>query len=149
VQAHLDRGGAVIADADLGTNLPGADRQRLLEHPGTRIVTPHDYRSAVLEGERQVQLDGNLNLAINLQRVEDGVAVHIIRYDYDEEIDAVPLLESLDISIRLPEHYDRASAFDQGNRLMATLTREGDTHRLSLRDVPLYSIVLLHSASTS
>ncbi len=145
VEAHLKRGGTVITDADLGMNLPDADRRTLLEHSGTRIIDRDDYRSAVLEGERQVRFDGNPNLGINLQRVEQGVAVHIIRYDYDEAADKVPPLDDLDLTVRLPEHYDKVTTFDQGNRLSASLSREGEDHRLSLRDVPLYSIVLLHN----
>lgn len=146
VRAHLERGGAVITDAELGDNLPEADRRALLEHPGTRIVDRDAYRSTVLEGERQLQLGGTPNLAITLQRVERGVAVHILRYDYDEAADAVPPMDALEVSVRLPEQYDTATTFDQANRLSATLSRDGDMHTLSLRDVPLYGIVLLHNA---
>jgi hypothetical protein len=88
-------------------------------------------------------VDGAPDIAFNLQRVEEGVAVHLIRYDYDEESDAVPLLDALDVSVRLQEHFDTIECFDPGCRLSASLSREADTHTLSLRNVPLYSIVLL------
>lgn len=145
VQAHLERGGVVITDAELGANLPDETRRPLREHAGTRLINRDAYRTAVLEGERQVWLEGTPNLSVTLQRVDEGIAVHILRYDYDEETDTVPPLDELEVSVRLPEQYDEATTFDQGNRVSATLSRKGETHTLSLRDVPLYSIVLLHT----
>jgi hypothetical protein len=145
IRAHLERGGVVITDAELGANLPDETRRPLLEHAGTRVINRNAYRTAVLEGERQVRLDGTPNLSVTLQRVDEGIAVHILRYDYDEEADAVPPLDELVVSVRLPEQYDEVTTFDQGGRLSAPLSREGETHTLSLRDVPLYSIVLLHT----
>jgi hypothetical protein len=94
----------------------------------------------------QVRLDGSHDLAVNLQRVEEGVAIHIIRYGYDETADAVPMLDALEMSVRLPEAFDAVRCVDPCGTLTAELSRDGEVHTLSLSNVPLYGIVLLHRA---
>ena len=83
------------------------------------------------------------DIAVHLQRVEGGIALHLIRYDYDEVADRVPVLPELRIDVRLPEAYPSATAVSPDGSLVAVLSVDGTTHRIELRDVPLYGIVLL------
>jgi hypothetical protein len=93
--------------------------------------------------EPQVSLAEGHNLAVNIQRVEQGAAIHIIRYDYCEEDDRVPTLDSLDLDIRLAGQFNHVTCVEPCGQASAILSRDGDTHSLSLKNVPLYSIVLL------
>jgi hypothetical protein len=86
----------------------------------------------------QVKVKSDADFALCLHRVEDGAALHLIRYDYDEEADRVPPLERLELEVRLPFTPTTATAFSPGGELKATLA-----DRLVLEDVPLYGIVLL------
>jgi hypothetical protein len=86
----------------------------------------------------QVKVKSDADFALCLHRVEDGAALHLIRYDYDEEADRVPPLERLELEVRLPFTPTTATAFSPGGELKATLAG-----RLVLEDVPLYGIVLL------
>jgi hypothetical protein len=144
IESFLRRGGHVLATGNLGANLPAGSRESLLEHPLMRHVD--GVRAEELSDGPQVLIDGEHDLAINLQRVTRGVAIHLIRYDYDEERDEVPVLPELTLRFRLPRWYRHAFPFTPSGRMGAKLGmswHDRGMHRLELSDVPLYSIVLL------
>jgi hypothetical protein len=91
----------------------------------------------------QVRVEGDIDLALCVHRLDGAAAVHLIRYNYDEAADAVPVLERLELAIRLPAAFARAEALSPGGGLRATVTVDGLTHRLVLEDVPLYGVVVL------
>jgi hypothetical protein len=144
VGAFLGRGGHVLVRGGFADNLPKDVRSWLIEDPLLAMVD--EIRAEDLADGPQVFMEGPHDLAINLQRVERGVAIHLIRYDYDAERDEVPVLPELAVQIRLPRWYRHAFAFtpsgEMGVRLKVSSHNRG-MHRLELRDVPLYSIVLL------
>jgi hypothetical protein len=146
IEEFMDQGGKVITEGNLGMNQPEETRRRLLDHANIDIT---DSLEALVNAWRsadpQIQVDANLDLAVNIQRVESGAAVHIIRYDYREEEDRVPPLDTLEMTIRLPEHFDHIQCFDPAGKMTGTVSREGDLHTLSLSDVPLYGVVLLQN----
>jgi hypothetical protein len=119
----------VVAGCD---DLTDAQRAQLDAFEG-RIVEMPDL------SDPQVTVGAGTDLALCIHRLEGGAAVHVIRYDYDEEADRVPPLERLELSVRLPERF----ATVEGVNVRAALTVSGDTHRLVLDDVPLYAVVVL------
>ena len=144
LRGFLDRGGHVLVMGATGANLPGDVRAALLGHPLVRRID--EMRAADLADGPQVVVDGAPELAVNLQRTRRGVAVHLIRYDYDPELDTVPILPELVLRIRLPRWYRHAHAFAPTGGMRARLGmswHERGMHRLELRDVPLYSVTLL------
>jgi hypothetical protein len=144
VREFLGRGGRVLVTGELGANLPEDVCTALLDHPLVKRVG--EVRAEDLADGPQVLMDGDHDLAINLQRVRRGVAIHIIRYDYDEERDEVPVLPELTLRFRLPRWYRHAFPFTPSGEMGAHLGmswHERGMHRLELRDVPLYSVVLL------
>ncbi|MBA3350220.1 MAG: hypothetical protein H0T12_06655 [Actinobacteria bacterium] len=91
----------------------------------------------------QVRLIPTVDAAVNLQRIEGGAAVHLIRYDYDHGSDQVPLLPELTIEVRVPVHAPDTAAYGCSG-LMGVRHEERDgVHRLELTDVPLYSVITL------
>jgi hypothetical protein len=135
LREYLDAGGRLVVTGELGENLAADERRALLEHPGVVGELP---------GGPQVVVDAaRADFAICVHDVKDGAAVHLIRYDYDEAADAVPALAELELELRLPARFSRATAHSPTGDLRASLTRDGDTHRLRLTDVPLYGVVLL------
>jgi hypothetical protein len=83
---------------------------------------------------------------INVQRVEGGTAVHLIRYDFDLEQDRTPPLPELTIELRLPEQFNRLSVHSPSGEMTGVLGSDGLRHKLQLRNVPLYSVALLEPA---
>jgi hypothetical protein len=138
----LDRGGAVLIQGEVGANLPEADRERIDAHTNARRVVG---AAAIAADEviRQVTLETPCDVAINLMRVEDGVAIHLIRYDYCEEEDRVPGLDELALTVRLPEGFESVTCHDPAGQMTGRVERDGESHRVTLRNVPLYGIVHL------
>jgi hypothetical protein len=144
--AHLEGGGRLVVLGELGANLDESARAALLGHAGTTRAAALD--PAALPDGPQLVVDSGADFAVCIQRVDEGAAVHLIRYDYDAEADAVPALGELELELRLPERFSRATAFSPHGDLRAELEPDGATHRLRLADVPLYGVVLLHEDGT-
>ena len=144
LEDYLENGGALLVTGGLGENLPAARRKALLNHPRlTRLGGLDRFDPAGLPGGPQVRLDPAADVAVNIQRVVGGAAIHIIRYDYDETRDAVPLLPALRLDLRLPETFDSLEVFAPGDAPEASLTVSGNIHHLDLRNIPLYCVILL------
>jgi hypothetical protein len=142
---YLEKGGLLLVLGELGANVPVAEQEAILNHRGTsQIKNSIGFNLSWLPVETQLRLSAPADFAINLQRVEAGVAVHIIRYDYDFEKDQVPDLEELDIELSLPGKFGSVEAFASGEAPNAELEAIlDDLYHLKLRNIPLYSIILL------
>jgi hypothetical protein len=78
-----------------------------------------------------------------VQQVEQGAAVHIIRYDYDAEQDRVPPLSQLSFDLRLAEACTDLEVYSPEGTPQASMQISGNIHHIDLRDAGLYSVVLL------
>ncbi len=144
LRGYLNDGGRLLALGAPGANLPQDIRRMLLEHEGTAIIDPQrEFELADIPADLQVRIEAAADIAINLQRVATGVALHFIRYDYDEALDRVPELPNLVLEVRLPERFTNIAAHSPDGKLEAALSIAGDLHRIELRNVPLYGIVSL------
>ncbi len=144
LQDFLAKEGRLLVVGELGSNLPHAEREAILEHRGTRhveVVTGFDLTWLPLG--QQLHLSTPADIAINLQRVDAGVAIHILRYDYNSQQDQVPALDELHLDLRLPGNFSSVEVFSPGEPPQAELEVLGDLPRIALRNIPLYSIVLL------
>lgn len=142
---YLKQGGYLLVMGELGTNLSMAEQEILLKHRGVRqIKNSIGFKLSWLPAEPQLRLLRSPNLAINLQQVETGVALHIIRYDYDFEKDQVPILPALEFELNLPRKFGSVEVFAPGELPKAEFETFLDgLYHLKLRNLPLYSIVLL------
>jgi hypothetical protein len=94
----------------------------------------------------QVRIPGEAraDLALTLQRVERGVAMHIIRYDHDDEADRVPVLPEISLDVRLPAPFRSAIAVGTSGEVGASVEpAAGGWHRVRVANMPLYTIVML------
>jgi hypothetical protein len=136
-------GGRIVVFGRLGENLDAEMRERL----AAAVVAVDDERGIIdaLDGGPQLRLEGPAtDVAVGLHRLEDGVAMHLIRYDYDGQSDGVPPLDRLAITLRLPDAPSACVAHSPDGRLAADLEEAAEGRvRLLLRDVPLYGIVEL------
>jgi hypothetical protein len=141
---YLDGGGRAIVAGRLGENLDAGRLARLAGHPGVlRVAGPEATAGALPDGPQVIAPDG-LDACIGLHRVAGGVAVHILRYGYDPAADRVPPLEECEIAVRLADAaVAGVAAVPEG--VGVELRSAGPVHTLRLRDVPLYTIVMLHT----
>jgi hypothetical protein len=144
LEGYLDAGGRMLTLGEPGANLPEDARRRLIDHAGTIARNAgHEFQLVDLPIEPQVRSDQSPNIAIHIQRIDSGAAIHLIRYDYDEALDRVPALAALSLDLRLPDRFTSILAHSPDRTLTASLKLEGDIHRVELRNVPIYSIVVL------
>jgi hypothetical protein len=120
------------------------------EDAGGRVVrlgpeATFDDVSAMVDTP-QVTVTPELDAAVHLQRTDAGIAVHLIRYDFDSASDSVPQLDEVTLTIMLPIGYPAATAYGSPKPPAVELEQSAGTHTLTLRDVPLYSVVLLGPA---
>jgi hypothetical protein len=147
LDAYVAGGGRLVVSGDLGTNL--GDRMRpLLERADVTVTDTFGFELEHLPFPPQVLVvEGLTDAVVTLQRVEGGCALHLIRYDYDEEADRVPPLDRLVLEVRVPVDAHGVEAFGPGGGLTATAEPAEDRVRLTLGPVPLYAIVWLPSPS--
>lgn len=144
LRGYLEKDGRLLVIGELGVNLPSAEREALLKHPGThQMESGTVFDVGWLPFGQQLRLSAAADVAVNLQRVESGVAVHILRYDYDAPQDQVPALAELNLRLRLAENLGNLEVFGPCELPQAELEVVGDVYRLSLKNIPLYSILLL------
>jgi hypothetical protein len=144
LETYASSGGRLVVLGELGTNL--GNRMTGLRGRGDVVIAePFRFSLELLaEGPQVRVVDGNTDLALTLQRVDEGAALHIIRYDYDEIADRVPSLDRLELAVRLPFEVRRVEAFSpDGQLVVARQPTVGGGCRLVLRDIPLYGIILL------
>jgi hypothetical protein len=140
----LAAGKRLLVLGDLGTNLPPDTVQAILGHPGTlRMDAGHPFSADDLPIGPQVRVTPPCDVMVNIQRVAESAAVHLIRYDFDVELDRTPPLAELTVEIDLPERFRALSLHSPSGAMTGTLEREGSRHRLLLRNVPLYGIAHL------
>ena len=146
LQEYLAEGGELLVMGEFGTNLSNDERSALRNHQGMhRVEVGAAFDLNWLPRQQQLSLSMPADLAINLQRVESGVAVHILRYDYDAKRDEMPSLGELNLDLRLPGTFHNLEVFSPGELPEAQLEGSDGSYHLTLKNLPLYSIVLLKS----
>jgi hypothetical protein len=145
VASFQEAGGQVIATGPLATNLTHHRGLNLLQPTRSRTLRqPTDFSPSDLVVGAQLHFDRPVDCAVNVFDLESGAAIHIIRYDYDEGIDAVPVLPELSMRIRLVpglELTDWFGASAVGFRVSLRSNDAGD-YVLALANVPLYTIIV-------
>jgi hypothetical protein len=145
---YLESGGRVVVLGTLGANLPDEDVRAILDHPHTVASDSVDaFSMAQFVDGPQVVVSGPdggaVDMALNIHEIGREAAVHFIRYDYDEQQDAVPVIPELTLDVRLVRPFRQAKALSPDGSLQVSMEKVGSVHRLTLRDVPLYGVVLL------
>jgi hypothetical protein len=147
LDGYIAGGGRLIVAGELGTNL--GDRMRtVLERPDVAEIDAFGFELDQLPLGPQLRVvDGRTDAAVALHRVDGGCALHLIRYDYDEDADRVPPLDELVLEVRLPFEPIDVRAFSPTGDLVADAESTPDGVRVSFRQVPVYGIAWLRRPS--
>jgi hypothetical protein len=141
---YLRAGGRVLTEGSMGMNLPESTREAVVGHAhAARMEIGERFDLRQLPDGPQVSLGEDHDIAITVRRLDRGAAIHLIRYAYDEQRDEVSPLSSLTMWIRLPRPFFGVTAISPDGSLEASVRSHGTNHYLSLRNVPLYGILLL------
>ena len=71
------------------------------------------------------------------------MAIHLLRYDYDAQQDQLPVLNELNLDLHLSGDFGNAEVFSPNETPHADVKVLEGMHHLALKNLPLYSIVLL------
>lgn len=145
LQSFIESGGRVLALGDAGTNLSAEEREPLTQHERWSVDQLGGSRLAALRAAPQVRLTPTVDAAVNLQRIDGGAAVHLIRYSYDRGFDRVAPLTQLTMEVRLPIRDPDVTAYGCSGRMAVRHEEHDGVHRLHLSDVPLYCVITLRS----
>ncbi|PLS79719.1 MAG: hypothetical protein CYG59_11790 [Chloroflexi bacterium] len=144
VQADIE--GQLVAIAPVGANLPEAQRDALVNHPGMKIhASAAEVFASEGLGQQQVWIDQEADLGLHVQRLDAAAAVHIVNYAYDSVQDRVVPVEGVELAIRLSQRYAAASVFVPGAQPQRIEVDGADTiHRVRLDHLGVYTIVQFH-----
>ena len=141
LEAFVENRGTLLVLGELGSNLPADRRSALLERGNVVTAGPGGFSLGLVPEGPQLRMGGGvIDAAATLQDLGDAAALHLIRYDYDEDADATPQLASLDLEVRLPFEPRSVRAVSPGAPL--TVTALEGAGRVRLEPAPLYSIVV-------
>ncbi len=146
LDAFLASGGHLVALGEPGTNLEAERRDRITGHTSTVVAELAAFSVDALPDGPQLRVTGGgpTDAATTLQSVARGAALHLIRYDHDEEADAVAPLDQVELQLRVPFTVASCEVLDpDGQAKLGWRQVDGDVVQLQLQDVPLYSIVVL------
>ena len=144
IRGYLEHGGRVVASGDLGANLGEDERAALFGHP--HLVRTTGVRAEDFAGGPQVVIEPAVDLAVNIHRISDKeAALHVIRYDYDEERDEVPVLDRMTIDVRIARPSRMVKVLGPQGEVPSKLTfsrERREMHRVELENVPMYFVLL-------
>jgi hypothetical protein len=126
IRGYLEHGGRVISIGELGLNLDRSVRDDL-DH--TNLVRSTELDVMDLADGPQVRVEPLVDLGISIHRPRyKEAAIHVIRYDHDEELDRVPVLPRVHLDVRLPRPFHSAQVFSpDGNVGAGPDLRSGPT----------------------
>ncbi|WP_022884753.1 hypothetical protein [Glaciibacter superstes] len=141
---YLDRGGRIVVHGHYGTELANGEAERLLTHEGTTVIRSVDE----LPAEVPVDVIADLGelAAVSLHEIEDGVALHIVNYDYDEAQDRVRVRNNVNLGVSSQKRVTRATVHAPGRatvELPVTEISEGRWHVI-VPEIASYAVVHLH-----
>jgi hypothetical protein len=139
----LDHGTQLVVTDRFGESLGSDERAALLGHRGVRQAPAGDFRA--LTG-RDPQVTVSAPLGVNVHRLEDGAAVHLVNYDHDQEDDGIRRTGEVTLSVRLEDAGTiRRAVYHpaDGDVRELELRSKGDVHTLTVPDVGVYAVVEL------
>jgi hypothetical protein len=92
-----------------------------------------------------VRIEPNDDVALTLQRTPTSIALHLIRYGFDEVRDRVRVLHELRNAVRMPEAIISARGISPDGPMTASMPRAGSGCERLPRNVPRPGIVLFGS----
>jgi hypothetical protein len=69
--------------------------------------------------------------------------VYILRYDYGSRQDQVPAVDELKLELHLSVNFGNVKVFSPGEPPQVDLRVSDEMHQLAIKNLPLYSIILL------
>ncbi len=141
---YLNGGGRLIVLGAYGSQLADGEAQRLLAHPGTTVVGSVEEVSSSVTSDVVTDL-GPLG-AVSLHEIGNGLALHVVNYDYDGASDAVRVRTDVPFVVRSTLSFSAATVSAPGEadvELDVVQGQPGEWH-LTVPRIASYVVVHVH-----
>jgi hypothetical protein len=146
----LDKGSTVVVTDRFAESLAPEDRDELLAHQGVRRGEADIVEELTPSGP---QVTVSTPMGVNVHRLADRVAVHLVNYDIDHHAHAVRRTGEVTVSVRLGgaggEVLTEAVLHAPGAAEQSLAVRvDGDLRTVSLSDFGVYGVIELRGVRT-
>jgi hypothetical protein len=150
LQGCLEKGTALVVTDRFAESLGSTERAELLSHPGVRTAEADDAAGLTPGGP---QVTASAPVGVNVHRLGNDVAVHLVNYHVDQDAHAVRRTGPLTVSVRL----DGAPAGSFGEAALHVpgapasglpVEVEGDLRRVTLPDLGVYGVLELRGGAS-
>jgi hypothetical protein len=139
---YADRGGRILVHGAYGDELAPGRAEALLAHANVTVVDAVEALASELPVDVVAEL-GPL-AAVSLHRLEQGIAIHVVNYDYDDETDAVRRRTDVELGIRADGPLSRATLHAPGAEPVELELRErAGVHSVVIPELATYAVVEL------
>lgn len=114
---YADGGGRILVHGSYGDEIESSARRTLLTHANVTMVGAVDQLASLLPLDVVAEL-GPL-AAASLHTLEEGVALHVVNYDYDDDADEVRRRSNVSVGVRLDERFSTATLHRPGSEPVA------------------------------
>jgi hypothetical protein len=144
----LDQGTLLVVTDRFAESLGQKERAAMLSHPGVCPASADDVH-ALTAGDPQVTV--SVPLGVNVHRLADGAAVHLVNYDHDHEGDGVRRTGEVALSVRLEgAGRIRRAVYRPADGAARDLEvrSKADVHTMTVPDVGVYAVLELGGAAS-
>lgn len=154
IEEYAKQGHGVLIFGEAGENLPGW-LEKVKQNRNVSYCKNDTDKSKALNEFSQVFKDAykdlqrisidNAAVGIQSHLIENGMAVHLINYNYSEKDDCTGLIDELNLKIHLVgENYHSIKIHTlQGQEVKFECSRKDGSMNVKLHNLPLYTIVEL------
>lgn len=154
IDKYAANGGKVLIFGDAAENI-GGWLEKMKEYKNVVYCLNDSYKpkalnefntafEAVHKDVWRVKTD-NASVGLQTHALENGLAIHLVNYDYSKELDAVESIDELNIKICMKEHEfgDIIIHTLQDQELKYETGIEGNVMNIKINQLPLYAVVEL------
>jgi hypothetical protein len=133
----------VVVVERFAENLDPVRREKLLGHQGVHRAEMADLTQLLPKGR---QVTATAPCTANLLQLDGGGhALHLLNYGYDAAADRVQPLRDVDLEVVLATDASRATVVSHdGSRRDVEIRRKNGTHALTVPELGVYTVVVLH-----
>jgi hypothetical protein len=144
----LRAGTRLVVTDRFGESMPDDARESVLAHPGVCVASVDDVATLTPGGP---QVTVSAPLAVNVHRLSDGAAVHLVNYDHDRERDGVRRTGEVELEVRLVGGGGLTHAVYRpadGTPEELDVKQDGDVLHVTLPDVGVHAVVELSEGAS-
>jgi hypothetical protein len=138
----LEAGTTLVVTDRFGESLGEEERQALLRHPGVTTAAAEDVTAMTPHGP---QVRASAPLGVNVHRVEDGAAVHVVNFDVgpDGARRTGPVILSVRLGGPSPGPVTATYLPADGEPVRVQASSADGVHEVSIPDVGVYGVLQL------